>query len=224
MRLNYRFIGTFVALVATSLLGATQAMSDESPTKRSSQRICEIRRAASLLNLGTLLKQGDYTGARFLLLGLPDAFADCQGVLKLGQAKPTERPENNTIASFSRRLIDKVLSDWSPDSAMTELDAARSKAQRRPEFDQRCAYRVVEVAKSLEAWHQSTSAMRVLQVSANQARTEQSRSSQKYIADRLWEAMARNDSAAKNYRAQVRACFSVCAPLEPVDCHPDAKQ
>jgi hypothetical protein len=198
-------------------------MSDESPTKRSSPRTCEVRRAATLLNLGTLLKQGDYTGARYLLIGLPNAFADCYGVFKLNQTTPTARPETNSIASFSQRLINKVLSDWSPDAAMTELDTARSKAQRRPEFDQRCAHRVIEVAKSLEAWHQSTSAMRVLQGAASQARTEQSRSSQKDIADRLWEAMARNDSAAKNYRLQVRACFSACAPIEPADCHPDAK-
>ena len=204
-------------------LGGKPALGDEFPKKRSSRQTCEIRRAATLLNLGTLLKQGDYTGAKFLLLGLSGTFADCQGVLKSKPAAPAGALSSDTIASFSTRLINKVLYNWSTELAIAELDSARFKTATHPELDQRCAHRVAEVARSFEAWHQTASAMRVLQASLEQARKEQSRTLQKEITDQLWEAMAHNDNAAKSYRLQIRTCFSACAPVEPADCHPDNK-
>jgi hypothetical protein len=159
-----------------------------------------------------------------MLIGLTGVFADCQGVLKPKQAAAMGAAGSETIASFSTRLINKVLHNWSPELALAELDSVRFKAQAHPEFDQRCAYRVAEVAKSFEAWHQTSSATRVLQGSLDRAKKDQSRMLQKELTDQLWEAMARNDSAAKTYRLQVRACLSSCAPIEPAECHPDEKK
>jgi hypothetical protein len=174
-----------------------------------------------LLNLGTLLKQGDYTGAKFLLIGLTNMFADCHGVLKPRPNAAKLPAGSETIASFSARLINRALDTWSTELAIAELDLVRFKAHTHPKYDLQCAYRVADVARSLESWHQTSSATRTLQASLDQARKDQSRVLQKDLTDQLWEGMARNDKAAKNYRMQVRGCLSVCSPIEPAECHPD---
>ncbi len=218
---NWRFIAAIAVITTSGWAGSQPASADESPTKRASPKTCEVRRAASLLNLGTLLKQGDYTGAKFLLIGITSSFADCHGVLKLKPAAAKVPPSSDTIASFSARLINSALDNWSPSLAIAELDSVRFKAHTHPKYDLQCAYRVAEVARSFESWHQTSSATRSLQVSLDQARKDQSRALQKDLTDQLWEGMARNDSAAKGYRLQVRACFSACSPIEPAECHPD---
>jgi hypothetical protein len=223
MSSNRWFRATITILCACLWLGGRPALGDEFPKQRSSRKTCEIRRAATLLTLGTLLKQGDHTGAKFLLLGLTGTFADCQGVLQSKPDAPTGAPGSETIASFSTRLINKVLHSWSPDLAIAELDSVRFNTLTHPHYDQRCAYRVAEVAKSFEAWHQTSSTTRVLQASLEHAKQDQSRVVQKELTDQLWDAMGRNDNAAKNYRLQIRACLSACAPIEPADCHPDNK-
>jgi hypothetical protein len=222
MEPNCRFITAIIAITASFWLGCQPACADESPTKRASLKTCEVRRAASLLNLGTLLKQGDYTGAKFLLTGLTTMFADCHGVLITKPDAAKLPAASETLASFSARLINKALDTWSPEPAIAELDLVRFKAHTHPKYDLQCAYHVADVARSLESWQQASSVTRALQASLEQAKKDQSRALQKDLTDQLWENMARNDKAAKNYRMQARVCLSVCSPIEPPECHPDS--
>ena len=223
MLTDRRFIMTLVICAATASTAVQPAACDESPKSRSTPKTCQIRRAATLLNLGTLLKQGDYAGAKFLLISLTSTFADCQGVLKSQPPPGSERPGPNTIAALSTRLINKVLHNWSADLALDELDSLRFAAEARKDVDLRCAHRLAETAKSFEDWEQRASLARTLQASLEQAKKERSKTEQKDLTDQLWEAMARNDTAAKVYRLQVRSCYSACAPIDPKGCHPDAQ-
>lgn len=217
------FSAKLAAIAATALLCGRLALCDETPKTRTSLKTCEIRRASTILNLGTMLKQGDYTGAKFLLLGLPQAFADCHGVMAVKTSSEPDSTGTGTIAAFSKRLVNLALQDWSPNLAVAELDVVRFKAhaQAHPQRDQRCEYRVAESRKSFELWLQTASMARALQASLESAKKEQTRMQQKELTDQLFEAMERNDKAANTYRLQVRACFNACAPLEPPDCHPD---
>jgi len=219
-----RFIAKFATITLAAIVCGRVAMCDENPTNRTSLKVCEIRRASTLLHLGTMLKQGDYTGAKYLLQGLTSTFADCQGVLKPKLPVVASNNGPDTIASFSTRLINKVFHNWTAALAVEELDSVRFKAQARKDVDQRCAHRVAETTKSYENWTRLAGVARALQASLDYAKKEQSRSLQKELTDQLWEAMARNDSAAKAYRLQVKACYNACAPIEPQECHPDGQR